>query len=795
MNLQQFLSTEFQDAQQRLKQIAEQSRHAVRTLTHACKDGTVPYHLQAIKPKQAGEANQYPADSNDYSHSTHAMVLHSLALANGRLENSVLAAGRIAFMVLHREQGVNSVIKDMGNKLKEALKIYTPRVTNSGTYGNNDPLTVSWLADLQKNNIIIIEEPEFKKYVIDDVLIRELKNCFSFKLDNKKDEKKVNPHAFPVLRQCLIHKSYPKDDPSEFKSTRSVYFLERLHRHLSLAVIPDSRFDPAEMVFSLEGALVLEKGSVDVNTLNRVIEVLSASQEKSAYWRPVAPMLFTTRGLALHPLSIEVANSLMRICSMKDEGKRHNRLFSRIEPMLRRYYDWLAAQMVTIPIDNDGDYSGWHSENISDENRIDVWETSQVLNFLQSYGALLNEQIACDALIASGLKVEDLERTDEYKERTSIDYWNAVQDIYEPFKADRYAVFENIGKYYVEPRAGDTEINKKAGDTKINKEKCFSMVLYGPPGTGKSTIPEELAKCLKQPLITVTISDFLGDGAAQTEQRAKALFQVLEAQRDVVVLFDEIDHFILDRESKIYGEQDTVFQFMPPGMLTKLRDLRQKKNCIFIIATNYMERIDAAAVRLGRIDHRYLVMPPSRSARLRILEAMDKNNVYQLGDYKTTMPPNQKIQLDKLLTDTSFYIYKELESVWNNSEGSQATERLESLKKSLHLVSPSTTLSSYRKRFKVKENDGELLARRLPTDEFLLLVYYRFCDETTLTPAEINQMIVSDAALLAAVYNEVVDVNGVEREIGNLGDVGTPQKIFSVLEKANKIASNADNNS
>jgi hypothetical protein len=189
MNLQQFLSTEFQDAQQRLKQIAEQSRHAVRTLTHACKDGTVPYHLQAIKPKQAGEANQYPADSNVSSHSTHAMVLHSLALANGQLENSVLAAGRIAFMVLHREQSVNSVIKDMGNKLKEALKIYTPRVTNSGTYGNNDsgtygnndPLTVSWLADLQKNNIIIIEEPEFKEKAIDDVLDRSRDNCFSFK--------------------------------------------------------------------------------------------------------------------------------------------------------------------------------------------------------------------------------------------------------------------------------------------------------------------------------------------------------------------------------------------------------------------------------------------------------------------------------------------------------------------------------------------------------------------------------------------------------------------------------------
>jgi hypothetical protein len=59
---------------------------------------------------------------------------------------------------------------------------------------------------------------------------------------------------------------------------------------------------------------------------------------------------------------------------------------------------------------------------------------------------------------------------------------------------------------------------------------------------------------------------------------------------------------------------------MTPGMLTKLNDLRRKKRLIFIIATNYENRIDAAIKRTGRIDKRYLVLPPDAKARRRMIE-------------------------------------------------------------------------------------------------------------------------------------------------------------------------------
>jgi SpoVK/Ycf46/Vps4 family AAA+-type ATPase len=145
--------------------------------------------------------------------------------------------------------------------------------------------------------------------------------------------------------------------------------------------------------------------------------------------------------------------------------------------------------------------------------------------------------------------------------------------------------------------------------------------LYGPPGAGKTTFASSLASALGFRLITITVSDFLGAGGALVEARAKAIFQMLEAQSDSVILFDEIDAFLLDRDSDHYRNQDTLFQFLTPGMLTKINDLRKANRSIFIIATNYANRIDAAIKRPGRIDQKYMLLPPDLGKRKLIIEA------------------------------------------------------------------------------------------------------------------------------------------------------------------------------
>jgi SpoVK/Ycf46/Vps4 family AAA+-type ATPase len=136
--------------------------------------------------------------------------------------------------------------------------------------------------------------------------------------------------------------------------------------------------------------------------------------------------------------------------------------------------------------------------------------------------------------------------------------------------------------------------------------------------------------------------------------RAKAIFYVLKEQSQAVVLFDEIDRLILDRDSKLYREQGDMFQFMTPGMLTKLHELRDEEHVIFLIATNYADRIDPAAKRIGRIDTKLLVTPPDIQQRIRILQrSLEKN-------FKLTMPTDAVLPAAKA---SALSIYGELEEL------------------------------------------------------------------------------------------------------------------------------------
>src|SRR5581483_4813411 len=115
----------------------------------------------------------------------------------------------------------------------------------------------------------------------------------------------------------------------------------------------------------------------------------------------------------------------------------------------------------------------------------------------------------------------------------------------------------------------------RGDDGSVAQGSNRSAVLYGPPGTGKTTLAEWLAAALDWPLITVTPSDFMAQGTAAVEARAQAVFTALQVQRRAVVIFDEIDRLVLDRDRRDYLRSEGAFQLMTPSMLTKLNDLRK----------------------------------------------------------------------------------------------------------------------------------------------------------------------------------------------------------------------------
>ncbi len=369
---------------------------------------------------------------------------------------------------------------------------------------------------------------------------------------------------------------------------------------LAVSQIDDGGFDPASLVFALEGLLIIDRSGISQALIDRVAEVLGATP--APYWRPVKPLAATPQGLVLLPQSVEVASSFLRICQLTDSNSVDS-LFGRCLDMLKGYTAWLESRAVRGSYPNRGKerrFEGWQSEHTAAPSKIHLWATSQVLLYLQYYAAMLDQHIARALRADVGLAYTQVKATDPEKRKRT---WKEVM-LREPlagFHPTKYRVYDEMDQYFVEPRAVKAQ----------NADLSYSMLLYGPPGTGKTMLAQELANALGYDFIGVSPSDFIQSGEAGVEARAKRIMEVLNAQSDVVILLDEIDRLLLDRNSEQYGLQSDMFQFMTPSMLTKLHDLREMKRSVFVIATNYAERIDSAIKRPGRIDRQLLVLPPT----------------------------------------------------------------------------------------------------------------------------------------------------------------------------------------
>lgn len=522
-----------------------------------------PYELRANATKVDGRPSQ----------GTSAMILAAIGKMLGRCTLRDGVAPRRLFglpdkLIEHFEGGIRS----LAEQLKEAKKV------RSTTFGDFDPLTISHLSEL-KRGIVKMDDSENGIASALAELSRAAKKISNLvgqgAIEGKAFLEKgaSKPHwcggnAFIILRiaRAFVDLTGDTSKPSTYKA----FFETRLHEQLSFSSIPDSRFDPAELAFCLEGLLICAREAVDPVLFNRVCSVLGKEQETSAYWRPNRPFVAEPTGEIMLPLSVEGANSLLRSIEIMDKDRLYGTFAAAALPMFRRFWQWLRARKVEIAA-LENRCIGWHSEHVNEAGVIHLWDTSQVVEFLMGFRKLLHRHVSRETLVQSRVKVGEPQQAGE---------WNAVTERFEPLSSTEIAprVFDMVYTDFVKP-------------WRTNQiQKNYSMLLYGPPGTGKTTIASSIANALQFRLITVTVSDFLGSGGAMVEARAKAIFQMLEAQSDCVILFDEIDAFLLDRDSKHYRDQDTLFQFLTPGMLTKINDLRKAERSIFIVATNYANR-------------------------------------------------------------------------------------------------------------------------------------------------------------------------------------------------------------
>lgn len=502
--------------------------------------------------------------------------------------------------------------------------------TNSSTYGLNDILTLSWYLDL------FHDDPAAASLVTrlsEIVVARSEKvvgsdgNADATKALNdgyKSGERESGSTLYILLRfvrceRVLTPSSNDTDKAVRKRFRKKAYeqFQAGLRDQLSFSEVGDSRFDPCELAFCLEGMLHLRPETVDDATAERVFTVIFNAQERAPGWRPQTPLTTSHRGEVLYPIGIEAATSILSSLSILDGrapkhrsaamGHRHLRL-------LLKYWDWLKSRHLTLTLPS-GDVTGWRSDRLGG-SFLHIWENSQILEFLVIFRDYIDRHIAGELLELSELDVI------LPPARSAETDWPNIVAKFEPVTGhESYQVYHQIGRSFVQPRLDN------AGEVQ------WSMLLYGPPGTGKTTMAQNLAAALNAPLIRISVSDFLTTGDAHMERRAKLIFEVLKRQMFAVVLFDELDQFLLDRDSELFQKQQSAFQLLTPGMLTKIADLRDRQSVVFVLATNYDDRIDSAIKRPGRVDISYLVLPPDLSKRKSTIKAvLDKRGITVLDE-------------------------------------------------------------------------------------------------------------------------------------------------------------------
>jgi hypothetical protein len=192
-----------------------------------------------------------------------------------------------------------------------------------------------------------------------------------------------------------------------------------MHRQLSYSSMAEPGFDPAELAFALEGALILQRTWVGNSVIENVFEALKLRRERHPMWRPTAPFLASSRGEVLFMVSVEVANAILRCCEILDKSRPQPIHFSLCEPQLRTYANWLLGEKEEY---YDGKHTviGWRTDYDTERNKVQLWHTSPVLLFLTHYASLLKRKIAGDGIQAAGLSVRLTDDKPSYWDGESV---------------------------------------------------------------------------------------------------------------------------------------------------------------------------------------------------------------------------------------------------------------------------------------------------------------------------------------------------------------------------------------
>lgn len=134
-----------------------------------------------------------------------------------------------------------------------------------------------------------------------------------------------------------------------------------------------------------------------------------------------------------------------------------------------------------------------------------------------------------------------------------------------------------------------------------------AAIFFGPPGTSKTKLVSAIAGAIGWKYIELHPSHFVAEGLPNVQHTADVIFSKLMELDHAVVLFDEIDELVRERDI----EPDQFGRFLTTSMLPRLAELWKARKIMYFVATNHIEYFDRAVTRSERFDAIIFISPPS----------------------------------------------------------------------------------------------------------------------------------------------------------------------------------------
>ena len=245
------------------------------------------------------------------------------------------------------------------------------------------------------------------------------------------------------------------------------------------------------------------------------------------------------------------------------------------------------------------------------------------LNEFAIQSAGINRRQIKDVILASWRAQVpiDFSLVQERKKRALEDEYGGMIDIKEPkFGFDQIGGHDNFKEY------ARRKIIKplKEGNKRLCSRGCL---LTGPPGTGKSMIAWALAKEAGLNFIQVDLGKVFGGLVGETEKNVRKLLEAIEAASPCIVFIDEIDSVLSSGRSSS-GDSGTSARVFN-NIMTWLSDPTRVGKVVVIAATNRPDLLDAALIRMGRLDAIIPMLAPAKGdaiGRWNILAALTKKH-------------------------------------------------------------------------------------------------------------------------------------------------------------------------